>query len=1208
MEFEPTCGYDYLKFNSPSGGEVRVCGSVTQDPPNMITANYYDSGDVDEEAVCRSGLPCEPRLTVADGRMEWSSDYSVSYAGWKICFASRFPPPRPLPPVSPPAPPAPPALPAPPAPPPEPPSAPPAFPPPAQPGSGECASEFVWTPPGPAASHSWWRHAGLQACECLDEWSSPDDGLACENQRGCSSCLESSHWCLVANPGCAEEEHTHGGGWAFCTPPAPDLDRSPGGECDEAAFPAAVDACGECSVLLALPPSRESPLAAVGSCSEYCSEAGPRICTGARRYEWSEYGDGWPDCEGLGDALPLGCIDAWEQLPPPEDYRYGGSSELPWLPIVCECGLPLASPRTLVTTGEWRNGRPVYKGLVPGAVPPPPASPPSPPGSPPTPPYMPSPPGAPPAPPAQPPPAQPPPAPLPPLPPAPCGCEAAGERFCNYDYCGGEGGCGGYDDNSGGGGGGFAGQCESCARLNRRGECFELGLPPAGAADCVRNCFEVGQWLGRGWAVVVYVPRDAGVAEGEVYASLPAAQAAFESLLSDLWSDPWSTCRWFASNEYNREGEKLGHSDSPAECISRAFNSGLGCDIANIESGGSCWCQYLHGDTPNYEDLSSEYQTCVLTDVTALAARLYSPLVSLAAPAAVLGELGILPQAGWQVLDEWVDGPYPPPPPPLPPPSPLLPPGTLYSIDGDGCASLPGGDCIASLNHPDDYGNEESCTILFHRDATVRVEQPFSLGTCCDDLAINNTAAELNVDSPEDVPARLAAGSTLTWRSDDSGTEAGWKLCFAASPTPAPLVITGGCASQSNALDNVEYVAAGYTFSGAPYYRASSSSSYIYWDPDCNSNGSGANWIVDNGLPSTTASSDLDSSGRCNFKAHIASDDSSSPPLGTATWSVWCDPWTDTALTLAHLAPLPPPSPPLRPPLPSPPPSPPLQPPPPPSKERADCAEEIRSPGCFVERVFRRCPRSCRAAGYEEPEPSPSEPSPGPDPDFSPEPSPEPSPSPAGCYARVSSHDNCEEAGGSSISGRSECLAAAAALGVYLGSVIVHVGADWAANGCSYEAGTHELYIAGKSGNPCSGQFECICRVERDAFDGDSICAVPPPPPPASPPASPPAPPALPPASPSPPSPPSPPSRPPSSETAFSTGDLVRDTMPRAPRLLASLPPPLAFVRARSPSAAAAARALVWLRSSPSAVAASIAMQLASPCAAPPPAKATSPS
>ena len=42
----------------------------------------------------------------------------------------------------------------------------------------------------------------------------------------------------------------------------------------------------------------------------------------------------------------------------------------------------------------------------------------------------------------------------------------------------------------------------------------------------MRSWFGVGQGLGRGWAVVVYVPRDAGVAEGEVYASLPAAQAA----------------------------------------------------------------------------------------------------------------------------------------------------------------------------------------------------------------------------------------------------------------------------------------------------------------------------------------------------------------------------------------------------------------------------------------------------------------------------------------------------------------------------------------------------------------------------------------------------------------------------------------------------------------------------------------------------------
>ena len=53
-------------------------------------------------------------------------------------------------------------------------------------------------------------------------------------------------------------------------------------------------------------------------------------------------------------------------------------------------------------------------------------------------------------------------------------------------------------------------------------------------------------------------------------------------------------------------------------------------------------------------------------------------------------------------------------------------------------------------------------------------------------------------------------------------------------PLPPPLMVTGGCASRSSILDNVEYVAVGYTFSGAPYFRDASASYYLYWDPDCN--------------------------------------------------------------------------------------------------------------------------------------------------------------------------------------------------------------------------------------------------------------------------------------------------------------------------------------------------------------------------------------
>ncbi|EOD06344.1 hypothetical protein EMIHUDRAFT_219184 [Emiliania huxleyi CCMP1516] len=39
---------------------------------------------------------------------------------------------------------------------------------------------------------------------------------------------------------------------------------------------------------------------------------------------------------------------------------------------------------------------------------------------------------------------------------------------------------------------------------------------------------------------------------------------------------------------------------------------------------------------------------------------------------------------------------------------------------------------------------------------------------------------------------------------------------------------------QTGFLGGLEYLAAGFTASGAPYYRDASSSHYIYWDPSCN--------------------------------------------------------------------------------------------------------------------------------------------------------------------------------------------------------------------------------------------------------------------------------------------------------------------------------------------------------------------------------------
>ena len=71
----------------------------------------------------------------------------------------------------------------------------------------------------------------------------------------------------------------------------------------------------------------------------------------------------------------------------------------------------------------------------------------------------------------------------------------------------------------------------------------------------------------------------------------------------------------------------------------------------------------------------------------------------------------------------------------------------------------------------------------------------------------------------------------------------------------------------------MEYEPVGVTASGAPYYRDSTSSYYVYWDhPDCDGGiGASARWIVDGAEPSTTAWSDLDGDSTCNYYARIDS-------------------------------------------------------------------------------------------------------------------------------------------------------------------------------------------------------------------------------------------------------------------------------------------------------------------------------------------------
>ena len=63
----------------------------------------------------------------------------------------------------------------------------------------------------------------------------------------------------------------------------------------------------------------------------------------------------------------------------------------------------------------------------------------------------------------------------------PCGCEADGDKFCNFDY-------------------GSTGLCESCTAYSTASDCDHDGLPSKGAADCKARCFGATgmQWSGLG--------------------------------------------------------------------------------------------------------------------------------------------------------------------------------------------------------------------------------------------------------------------------------------------------------------------------------------------------------------------------------------------------------------------------------------------------------------------------------------------------------------------------------------------------------------------------------------------------------------------------------------------------------------------------------------------------------------------------------------
>jgi len=117
---------------------------------------------------------------------------------------------------------------------------------------------------------------------------------------------------------------------------------------------------------------------------------------------------------------------------------------------------------------------------------------------------------------------------------------------------------------------------------------------------------------------------------------------------------------------------------------------------------------------------------------------------------------------------DWIDSyafaaPTPAPPPPTP-----APPGT-WVVTGSGCEEI--GNCVQSKNHPGFYGNNEECTIQLGGSISVTVEA-FSTEARYDFLTMGGQRY-----SGSSGPSSGSYTGSISWASDFSVTDSGWKLC-----------------------------------------------------------------------------------------------------------------------------------------------------------------------------------------------------------------------------------------------------------------------------------------------------------------------------------------------------------------------------------------------------------------------------------------------
>jgi len=318
----------------------------------------------------------------------------------------------------------------------------------------------------------------------------------------------------------------------------------------------------------------------------------------------------------------------------------------------------------------------------------------------------------------------------------------------------------------------------------------------------------------------------AGTAAGETFGVAPAATVRSVKVLSDQGSGSWSwsyeALDWLAVAQQNVRPAVAsmslggpGSQQAMREAVDAAVNSGVVVVVAGGNSNSDA-CNFSPafvpsaitvGSTTSTDSRSSfsNYGSC--TNIWAPGSSVLSashtsdtgsrslsgtsmacPHVSGASAIVLSGNPTMKSSA---VLQEMLDTAYlnvisdlkagdtnallcvaegGAPPTPTPAPTPAPPPGS-WRIEGNGCEMS--GNCISSNNHPSNYGNGQSCSIQLAGSVGISVEA-FNTERNYDWLTMGGSSY-----SGTSGPSSGSYTGVISWSSDYSVTNSGWKLCKA---------------------------------------------------------------------------------------------------------------------------------------------------------------------------------------------------------------------------------------------------------------------------------------------------------------------------------------------------------------------------------------------------------------------------------------------